>query len=281
MATMYRGVTVVIGVGGMGMAIARRIGSGRSLLLADLAEPVLEAAATALRGEGHAVTTQKVDVGDRESVAALAKSASELGAVMTIAHTAGVSPVQATPAQILRVDLLGVAHVIEEFASVIEPGGAGVVIASMAGHRLLSLLPPEQELALSETPAEELLGLPFVESTVDSPRNAYWVAKRGNQLRVQAAASFWGERGARINSISPGMVSTPMGQAEFAGPSGDRMRTAVEISAAGRLATPDDIASAAAFLLGPDANFVTGTDLLVDGGVTALRARETRVAALG
>jgi meso-butanediol dehydrogenase / (S,S)-butanediol dehydrogenase / diacetyl reductase len=276
---MYTGVTVVIGVGGMGQAIARRIGSGQSLLLADFAEPVLEAAATTLRGEGHAVTSQKVDVGDRASVAALAKVASELGAVTAIAHTAGVSPIQASPEQILRVDLLGVVHVIEEFAPVVEPGGAGVVIASMAGHRMLSQLSPEQELALGETPADELLGLPFVESTLDSPRNAYWVAKRGNQLRVQAAASLWGERGARINSISPGMVATPMGQAEFAGPGGDRMRTAVETSAAGRLATPDDIASAAAFLLGPDAGFVTGTDLLVDGGVTALRAREARVAA--
>ncbi|MEV6900288.1 SDR family oxidoreductase [Amycolatopsis sp. NPDC051372] len=277
---MDKHVTVIIGVGGMGIAIARRVGSGRALLLGDLDTKSLEAAAAQLRAEGHDVTTRPVDVADGESVATLAGTATNLGHVSQIIHTAGVSPAQASAEQILRVDLLGVAQVVDEFGGVVAPGGAGVVIASMAGHRLATM-PVEQELALADTPAAHLLSLPFVEATLSSARSAYWLSKRGNQLRVQASAARWGERGARINSISPGMVSTPMGQQELDGPGGDRMRAAVAESAARRFATPDDIASACAFLVSAEAGFITGADLLVDGGVTAIRAREARMAIAG
>ncbi|WP_290058591.1 SDR family oxidoreductase, partial [Amycolatopsis solani] len=231
---MDLGVTVVVGAGGMGLAIARRLGAGTTLVLGDHDEVRLERAAAELRGEGHQVVTQAVDVADRASVAALAATAAGLGAVTRLAHTAGVSPAQAPAERILRIDLLGVAFAVEEFGEVVAPGGAGVVIASMAGHRLAAL-PPGQERELAVTPVEDLLDLPFVREAARSPRTAYWLAKRGNQLRVQAAATRWGERRARLNSISPGVVATPMGHQELSGPGGDRMRAAVAASAAGRV----------------------------------------------
>ncbi|MCL8015562.1 SDR family oxidoreductase [Streptomyces sp. AS02] len=275
---MARNVLVVIGVGGMGQSIARRQGPGRKVLLADFDEQVLSTTARALRGEGHDVVASPVDVSSRASVAALADLAAELGSVTEVVHTAGLSPVQAPAAAILAVDLLGVALTLEEFGRVIAPGGAGVVISSMAGH-LAAPLDAEQERVLARTPADELLDLPFV-SEVTSGAVGYGLAKRANHLHVQAAAGTWGRRGARINSISPGVISTPMGQQELAGDSGTAMRAMVDASATGRLGTPADIAAAAAFLLGPDSGFVSGTDLLVDGGVVAvLRAGASSPAA--
>ncbi|QRN93535.1 SDR family oxidoreductase [Archangium violaceum] len=266
---MKKEVVVVIGVGGMGQAIARRQGAGRTVLLADLNEGTLESVATSLRGDGHDVSTRRVDVSSRESVRSLAETASSAGRVVQVIHTAGLSPVQARVEAILRVDLLGVALVLEEFGRVVADGGAGVVIASMAGH-LAAPLTPEQEAALRMTPSEGLLELPFVRpEVVTHPAAAYGLSKRANQLRVQGASAAWGGRGARINSISPGVIATPMGQQELAGEHGGMMRAMVAASGTGRLGTPADIANATAFLLGPDASFITGTDLLVDGGVIA------------
>lgn len=261
-------VLVVVGVGGMGEAIARRLGPGRTVLLADFAEPLLERVAGALRRDGYDVRTKRVDVGDRQSVRALATAAAGLGPVMHLAHTAGLSPVQAPKDAVLRVDLAGVAYSIDAFAEVVSPGGAGVVIASNAGQQAADALPAEVQHALASTPTEALLDLPFLASLPNAGA-AYSVAKRANQLRMHAASVAWGTRGARINTISPGIISTPMGQAELAGQHGDIMRSMIAASGTGRIGTPNDIAAAAAFLLGPDATFVTGTDLLVDGGVTA------------
>ncbi len=266
---MDKDVLVVVGTGGMGRAIAHRLGAGRKVLLADFDEATLDAAVSALTGDGHGVTAQQVDVSSPESVAALAGTAASLGSVTQVAHTAGLSPVQAPAAAILRVDLLGAALVLEEFGRVIAPGGAGLVISSMAGH-MMPPLAAEQEAALAQTPASELLTLPFASpDTVTDPGQAYGLAKRANQVRVQAASLAWGERGARVNSISPGIISTPMGQQELGSASGEFMRAMIAASGTGRLGTPDDIAAAAAFLLGPDSSFITGTDLLVDGGVVA------------
>jgi NAD(P)-dependent dehydrogenase (short-subunit alcohol dehydrogenase family) len=259
-------VLVVIGVGGMGQAIARRQGAGKAVLLADYNETTLKAAADALRGDGHTVTTHRVDVSSHDDVAELAQKAAAQGGVTQVAHTAGLSPTQASAEAILGVDLAGVAFVLEEFGRVVSPGGAGVVIASMAGH-LAPPLTPEQEAALALTPADELLALPF--ASVTSPQLAYGIAKRANQLRVQAASGPWGERGARVNAISPGVISTPMGQQELASDHGHIMRAMIDASGTRRPGTPDDIAAATAFLLGPDSSFITGTDLLVDGGVVA------------
>ncbi|GHD33945.1 short-chain dehydrogenase/reductas [Nocardiopsis kunsanensis] len=260
---------MVIGAGGMGRAIAQRIGGEARLLLADHSPEVLAACAEQLRGEGHEVTTRPVDVASRTSVAELAGAAAELGEVRRMAHTAGLSPVQASAERILAVDLLGVALVLEEFGRVMAPGGSGVVISSMAGHRVPPL-PEEEASALATAPAEDLLSLPLITGRAAAgPGAAYSVAKHANHLRVQAASTAWGERGARVNSISPGVVSTPMGRGELDSEHGASMRAVVGASNAGRLGTPTDIAAAAEYLLGPASSFVSGTDLLVDGGVTA------------
>jgi NAD(P)-dependent dehydrogenase (short-subunit alcohol dehydrogenase family) len=266
---VVREVLTIIGVGGMGYAIARRLGSGKTLLLADNNAAALASAAESLSADGHHVETHVVDVASSESVHGLAEHAASLGSVMQVAHTAGLSPSQASAEAILAVDLLGVGLVLEEFGEVVTPGGAGVVIASMAGH-MFPPLTAEQEHALAHTPARELLGLEFVSpQKITEPGIAYGIAKQANHIRVRAASAHWGRRGARINSISPGIISTPMGQQELASPVGDGMRAMIAMSATGRIGTPDDIAAATAFLLGPDASFITGTDLLVDGGVIA------------
>jgi len=267
---LARDVLVVIGVGGMGQAIARRCGSGKKVLLADYNETTLDAAASAMSADGHDIYIRRVDVASAESVSALAEEAASLGQVTQVAHTAGLSPSQADSAAVLAVDLLGVALVLDEFANVIAPGGAGVVIASMAGH-MFPPVAPEQQHALAHTAARDLLQLPYVSpEQLSEPGIAYGIAKQANHIRVRAASAAWGKRGARVNSISPGVISTPMSQQELNSPAGDGMRAMVAMSATGRMGTPDDIAAAAAFLLGPDSSFITGTDLLVDGGVTAL-----------
>jgi NAD(P)-dependent dehydrogenase (short-subunit alcohol dehydrogenase family) len=262
-------VLVIIGAGGMGEAVARRLGPGRTVLLADIGEQTLKRAEAVLTGEGLTVVTHAVDVTSADSVGELAVVARELGEVTQVVHTAGLSPVQASVEAILAVDLLGVALVLDAFAPVIAPGGAGVVIASMAGHLTVPLT-PEQERALATTPAAELLQLPFLASDlVTEAGAAYGIAKRANHLRVMAASTAWGQRGARVNSVSPGVISTAMGQAELAGPDGEFMRQLIGMSGTGRVGTPGDIAGATAFLLGPEATFITGTDLTVDGGVVA------------
>jgi NAD(P)-dependent dehydrogenase (short-subunit alcohol dehydrogenase family) len=260
-------VVVVIGVGGMGRAVARRLGSGSSLLLADVDAGALESTAAVLRGEGHLVTTARLDVSDADAVARVADAAAGMGPVRSLVHTAGLSPVQASAAQVLATDLFGVAYVLEEFAKVIDSRGAGVVVASMAGY-LSAPIDAEEELRLAGAPARHLAALPSLQpDRHPDPGPAYAFAKHANHLRVRAASVEWGRRGARINSISPGVISTPMGEAELQGPTGPFMRAMVEGSGTGRVGTPDDVAAAAEFLLGPAASFITGTDLLVDGGV--------------
>jgi NAD(P)-dependent dehydrogenase (short-subunit alcohol dehydrogenase family) len=260
-------VLVVVGVGGMGQAIARRLGGGKTVLLADYNEDTLASVAESMSANGHQVESRSVDVSSPESVRALAEYAASLGTVTQLAHTAGLSPAQASADAILAVDLLGTALVLDEFGEVIAPGGAGVVISSMSGH-LVPPLPAEQERALAHTPARQLLELEFVKK-LSHPFAAYPFAKHANYLRVRAVSVGWGRRGARINSISPGIISTSMGQQELASSVGDGMRAMIAMSGTGRIGTADDIAAATAFLLGPDATFITGTDLLVDGGVVA------------
>jgi NAD(P)-dependent dehydrogenase (short-subunit alcohol dehydrogenase family) len=229
----------------------------------------MQSAAASLEAGGHEVTTYPVDVSSRGSVHALAMAATELGAVTQVIHTAGLSPVQASPEAILTVDLYGVAVVLEEFGRVIAPDGAGLVISSMAGH-MIPALPPEDDAALANTPADELLRLPILSAeAVPNSGAAYAIAKRANQLRVQAAAIDWGDRGARINSMSPGIILTPLARDEMSGPGAEGYQRMIEQSPAGRVGTVDEIANAAALLLGPDGAFITGTDLLIDGGVIA------------
>jgi NAD(P)-dependent dehydrogenase (short-subunit alcohol dehydrogenase family) len=262
-------VVVVIGAGGIGVAIARRQGFGKTLLLADFNEKTLQSAAEDLRGASYAVETHVVDVSSRESVRSLAQAAAALGNVMQVVNTAGLSPNIAPVDRLLAVDLYGSAVVFEEFEHVIASGGAGLIISSMAGH-MMPALPPAQDHALAYTPADELLALPFLQAdAIPNTLVAYMLAKRGNILRVQAAAMSWGARGARVNALSPGIIVTPLARHELDSEIGDIYRTMVEASAVKRMAPPDEIAVAASFLLGPDAGFITGSDLLIDGGVIA------------
>ena len=261
-------VLVVTGSGGMGTAVARRLGAGRTVLLADVHDEALAAAAQALRAEGLEVSTHPVDVGRPDSVEGLAEAADSLGRIGAVVHTAGLSPVQVSPAAIVHVDLVGTALMLDVFGRVIAPGGAGVFVASMAGS--MASLDPDLERRLATTPAAELADLSELSAeALGDAATAYVTAKRGNQLRVRAAAASWGVRGARVNSLSPGVIATPMGEAELSGPTGDVMRQMITDSPTGRIGTPHDIAAAVAFLVGPDAGFITGTDLLVDGGVVA------------
>jgi NAD(P)-dependent dehydrogenase (short-subunit alcohol dehydrogenase family) len=264
---MDQDVVVVIGAGGIGLAIARRQGMGKRVLLADYSDEVLQGAAGGMRDAGYDVTAMHVDVADRSSVEALAKAASGLGPVAQVVHTAGLSPNMAPADRILTVDLYGTALVLEVFGGVIANGGAGVVISSMAGHMGISVA-AENEPLLATTPADELLALPFLQE-ITEPGHAYGVSKRGNALRVQAECLRWAERGARVNAISPGIILTPLAQHELASETGPRYMALVEASATKRMGSAEEVAAAAAYLLGPEAAFVTGTDLLIDGGVIA------------
>ena len=262
-------VIVVIGSGSIGQAIARRVSTGKQVLLADLRQENNDKAAKTLSEAGFEVSTAIVDVSSRESVHELVAAASALGSITGLIHAAGVSPSQAPPSVILKVDLYGTALVLEEFGHVIAQGGSGVVIASQSGHRLPALT-AEQNKALATTPADELLALSFLQpDQIRDSLHAYQLSKRGNSLRVMAEAVRWGKRGARINTISPGIIITPLAKDELSGPRGDGYRRMIEISAAGRAGTPDEVGSVGALLMGPDGGFITGSDFLMDGGVTA------------
>jgi NAD(P)-dependent dehydrogenase (short-subunit alcohol dehydrogenase family) len=262
-------VNVVIGAGSIGIAIARRVSAGRHVLLADLRQENADEAAKTLDFAGFDVSTATVDVSSRESVEALVKAATSLGDISGVIHAAGVSPTQASPETILKVDLYGTALLLEEFGNVIAPGGSGVVIASMSGHRL----PPlsvEQNMALATTPVEQLLALPMLQpDQVKDSLHAYQISKRGNALRVMAEAVRWGKRGARVNTISPGIIITPLAKDELTGPRGPGYRRMLDLSPAGRAGTPDEVGTVAALLMGPDGAFITGSDFLMDGGVSA------------
>lgn len=263
-------VLLVVGVGGMGEVIARRQGVGRRTVLADFSDATLDRVAESMRADGYVVDTVSVDVSDRDSVDGMVEYAQRIGTVRHVAHTAGISPAHATVEAILAVDVLGVAYSLDALGRVIGEGGSGVYIASMAGSMAVGRLPMEAESALRTTPSAQLLDLPFLNpAALQDGGAAYSLAKRSNQVRVEAASLSWGQRGARVNSISPGVISTAMGHQELASESGARMRRMIEHSGTGRVGTPNDIADAAAFLLGPNASFITGTDLLVDGGVVA------------
>ena len=262
-------VIVVIGPGQIGQAIARRVGVGKHLLLADMRPENANAAAEVLGNAGYEVSVASVDMSSRANVRALIETATSRGEITGLIQAAGVSPSQASPATVLKVDLYGTALVLEEFGNVIARGGAGVVIASQSGHRLPALT-VEQNKALATTPVEELLRLPFLQPdrVIDS-LHAYQLAKRGNSLRVMAEAVRWAKRGTRVNTISPGIIMTPLAKDELSGPRGEGYRRMIASSAAGRAGTPDEVANVGALLMGPDGGFITGSDILMDGGVTA------------
>lgn len=269
MDKIAQNVIVLIGAGSIGQAIARRVGSGKHILLADIRKENADFAEKVLGEAGFDVSVTIVDISSRESVQSLVATAKAIGKITGLIVAAGVSPTQASPSTILKVDLYGTAVILEEFGNVMEYGGSGVVIASMAGHRL----PPlsiEQNIALATTPTEDLLSLPMLQpDNVENSRMAYMISKRANSLRVTAEAVRWGKRGARLNTISPGIIITPLANDELNGPLGDGYRRMLSISAAGRAGTPDEVANVAALLMGQDGAFITGSDFLMDGGVNA------------
>jgi NAD(P)-dependent dehydrogenase (short-subunit alcohol dehydrogenase family) len=242
---------------------------GKHVILADMRLDNANAAAEVLGNAGYDVSVATVDVSSSEAVHTLVETATGLGDVTGLIHAAGVSPSQASPATILKVDLYGTALVLEEFGNVVARGGAGVVIASQSGHRLPPLT-VEQNRALATAPVEELLSLPFLQpDQITDSLHAYQLAKRGNSLRVMAAAVRWARRGARVNTISPGIIITPLAKDELSGPRGEGYRRMIALSAAGRAGTPDEVGTVGALLMGSDGGFITGSDILMDGGVTA------------
>jgi NAD(P)-dependent dehydrogenase (short-subunit alcohol dehydrogenase family) len=262
-------VIVVVGAGSIGQAIARRVSAGSKVLLADLRRENADAAAKTLSDAGFEVTTAAVDVSSRASVEALVETASGLGEVMGLIQAAGVSPSQAPIEAILKVDLYGTALLLEQFGNVIAAGGSGIVISSQSGYRL-GPLSVDQNKALATTPADALLSLPFLQpGEVRDTLHAYQLSKRANGLRVMAEAVRWGRRGARINSISPGIIITPLANDELKGPRGAGYRRMIESSVAKRAGTPDEVGALGALLMGRDGAFITGSDFLMDGGVTA------------
>ncbi|RYY16694.1 MAG: SDR family oxidoreductase [Alphaproteobacteria bacterium] len=262
-------VIVVIGAGSIGQAIARRVSTGKHVLLADLRQETTDAAAKVMSDAGFVVSTATVDVSKRESVEALVATATAIGDVFGVIHAAGVSPSQAPPELILHVDLYGTALLLEEFGKVIVEGGSGIVIASQSGHRLHALT-AEEDTALATTPVEELMALPMLQpDVVTDPLNAYQIAKRANSLRVKAEAVKWAKRGARVNTISPGIIMTPLANDELSGPRGEGYRRMIDHSPVGRAGTPDEVGVLGALLMGRDGAFITGSDFLMDGGVTA------------
>ena len=262
-------VNVVIGSGSIGQAIARRVSVGKHVVLADVREENANAAAKTLSDAGYEVSTAVVDISSRESIQALVRAASAIGPIVGMIHAAGVSPSQAAPATILRVGLYGTAVLLDEFGRVMAQGSSGVVISSQSGHRLPALA-PEQDKALALTPADQLLALPMLQpDKITDPLHAYQVSKRANSLRVMAEAVRWGKRGARVNTISPGIIITPLANDELHGPRGAGYRRMIEQSVARRAGTPDEVGAVAALLMGPDGTFMTGSDVLMDGGVTA------------
>jgi NAD(P)-dependent dehydrogenase (short-subunit alcohol dehydrogenase family) len=262
-------VIVVVGAGSIGQAIARRVSAGKKVLLADLRTENAEAAAKTMNDAGFDVTIAVVDVSSRDSVEALVRKATSLGNVTGLIQAAGVSPSQAPIEAILKADLYGTALLLEQFGNIMGRGGSGVVISSQSGHRL-GPLSAAQNTALATTPVEKLLSLPFLQpGQVKDSLHAYQLSKRGNVLRVMSEAVRWGERGARVNSISPGIIITPLANDELKGPRGESYRRMIDSSVAKRAGTPDEVGAVGALLMGPDGAFITGSDFLIDGGVTA------------
>ncbi|MCC7183123.1 MAG: SDR family oxidoreductase [Rhodocyclaceae bacterium] len=261
------GVTVVIGPGGIGQAIARRISSGRHIVLADYRQEAVDSAAKVLENAGFETTAMRADVSDRASIQAVIRKSQALGPIKALVQAAGVSPSQAPIEAILKVDLYGTSMLLEEFGKVMAPGGSGVVISSQSGYRMPALT-AEQDALLATAPAEELLALDFVKN-VESTLHAYQMSKRCNSLRVRGEAVNWAKRGARINSISPGIIVTPLAHDELHGERAEFYQTMLKKMPAGRAGTPDEVAALAALIMGPEGGFITGSDFLIDGGATA------------
>lgn len=261
-------VVALLGAGSMGTAIVRRIAAGKKILLGDISEKALERVGEDFRRSGYDVETMVVNALQKESVEAFARKAATLGSVMYFIDTAGASPNQANPEHIVALDMVGTGYAVDSFGEVMAEGGAGLIISSQAAY--MYPIPNEDELQIVNAITDELTELPIVKNVaMQNSGFAYMIAKRVNHLQAQrAAATTWRKRRARINTISPGIIVTPLAYDEF-NANGEGYQRMIDASAARRVASSDEIADVAAFLLGEHAQFVNGIDLLIDGGVIA------------
>lgn len=264
-----KNVMVWTGAGQIGMAIARRMGYGMKIVVGDKKLENARAIAKIMNDAGYDVVPMEMDLSSRASIRGLIAEAQQYGDITMMVNAAGVSPSQAPVEAILKVDLYGTAVLLEEVGKVIASGGVGVTISSQSGHRMPALT-PEQDAELACTPAEELLKLPLLQpENIRDTLHAYQLAKRCNEKRVMAESVKWGARGARINSISPGIIVTPLAIDEFNGPRGDFYKNMFAKCPAGRPGTADEVANVAELLMSSKGAFITGADFLVDGGATA------------
>ncbi len=262
-------VMILTGAGQIGMAIARRMGYGMKIVIGDKRVENAQAVSKIMNEAGFDTAAMEMDLSSRASIQNLIAKAKEYGDISMLVNAAGVSPSQAPIEAILKVDLYGTAVLLEKVGKVIKRGGAGVTISSQSGHRMPALS-AEADAQLATTPPEELLGLEILKpENIRDTLHAYQMAKRCNEKRVMAEAVKWGERGARINSISPGIVVTPLAIDEFNGPRGDFYKNMFAKCPAGRPGTADEIANVAELLMSSRGAFITGADFLVDGGATA------------
>lgn len=266
---VVKDVILWTGAGQIGMAIARRMGYGRKIVVGDKNRGNAEATAKIMNGAGFDVVPVETDISSRESIRALIAEGQKYGEIAMLINAAGVSPSQAPVEAILKVDLYGTAVLLEEVGAVIRRGGTGVTISSQSGHRMPALTAEEDEL-LATTPTEELLSLEMLRpSNIRDTLHAYQMAKRCNEKRVMAESVKWGARGARINSISPGIIVTPLAIDEFNGVRGDFYKNMFAKCPAGRPGTADEVANVAELLMSERGAFITGADFLIDGGATA------------
>jgi len=264
---MAKQISVLVGAGSIGQAIIRRVSAGKHIVLADYSIDNANAAAKTLENAGFECSVVKCDLGSKDDILNLVKFATSKGNIKHLVNAAGVSPSQAPVEDILRVDLYGTSVLLEEFGKVISDGGSGVIISSQSGHRLPAL-PQEQNDALATSPVEKLLQLPFIKS-IDDTLKAYQYSKRCNVLRVMYEATRWGRRGATVNSISPGIIITPLANDELHGPRKDGYLKMIDGMPAHRAGTPDEVGDLAEFLMSSRGRFVSGADFLIDGGCTA------------
>ncbi|CAI3547138.1 MULTISPECIES: SDR family oxidoreductase [Clostridium] len=266
---MNKDVMILTGAGQIGMAIARRIGFGKKIVIGDKKIENAQDISKIMNDAGFDTEPFEMDLSSRESILNLIAKAQEYGEISMLVNAAGVSPSQAPIEAILKVDLYGTAVLLEEVGKVIAHGGVGVTISSQSGHRMAALSKDADE-RLATTPTEELLSLEILQpENIKDTLHAYQMAKRCNEKRVMAESIKWGVRGARINSISPGIIVTPLAIDEFNGPRGDFYKNMFAKCPAGRPGTADEVANVAELLMSTQGAFITGSDFLIDGGATA------------
>ena len=266
---MKKEVMLVTGAGQISMAIARRIGFGKKIILGDKKIENANAIAKIMNAAGYDVAPFEMDLSSRESILAIIAKAQKHGEIKYLVNGAGVSPSQAPIEAILKVDLYGTAVLLEEVGRVIAEGGCGVTISSQSGWRMPQLT-AEQDRQLATIPTEELLSLKILQpENIRDTLHAYQMAKRCNEKRVMAECVRWGERGARLNDIAPGIIVTPLAMDEFNGPRGDFYKNMFARCPAGRPGTADEVANLAALLMSDAGAFITGSTFLIDGGATA------------